>query len=60
MNLDEFKEQENNLKDIALELMQKQKECESLRIEHQELFKYLKNQSRLLGLRVVDGQFIIP
>jgi len=59
MNLDEFKAQENILKDIALELMQKQKECEILRVEHQELFKYLKNQSRLLGLKVIDGEFII-
>ena len=60
MDLDEFKAKENILKDIALELIQKQKECESLRIEHQELFKELRNNSRMLGLKVIDGEFVLP
>ena len=60
MDLDEFKAKENILKDIALELLQKQKECEELRIEHQELFKELRSQSRFLGLKVIDGQFVLP
>ena len=60
MDLTEFKAKENILKDIALELLQKQKECEELRIEHQDLFKELRSQSRFLGLKVIDGQFVLP
>ena len=58
MDLTEFIKKENILKDIALELIQAQKHCEELRIEHSELFKELRNNARLLKLRVVDGQFI--
>ena len=58
MDLEEFKIKENLLKDIALELLQKQKEAEELRIEHLELFKELKNSARMLKLICIDGQFI--
>ena len=60
MDLDEFKAKENILKDIALELLQKEKECNELRLEHQDLFKELRTQSRFLGLKVIDGEFVLP
>lgn len=58
MDLTEFIKKENILKDIALELIQAQKHCEELRIEHLELFKELKNNARMLKLQVIDGQFV--
>lgn len=58
MDLEEFIIKENILKDIALELLQIQKECEALRIEHLELFKELKNSARMLKIKSIDGQFI--
>ena len=57
MDLEEFKIKENLLNDIALELVQAQKVAEDLRIEHIELFKELRNNARMLKIKVIDGQF---
>ncbi|HEY4681170.1 MAG TPA: hypothetical protein VIH04_07900 [Nitrosarchaeum sp.] len=59
MNLDEFKEQEQVLKDLAIELQLKEKECNELRNEHNALFTYLKNNARRLNIICKDGQFIV-
>lgn len=58
MNLEEFREKEKLLQDITLELLQAQKIAEDLRLEHMELFKELRSESRFLKIKVVDGQFI--
>ena len=59
MDLEEFREKEKLLQDIALELLQAQKIAENLRIEHKELFQELKSQARYLKISCQDGQFVI-
>ena len=59
MDLEEFNKKENILKDIALEMIQMQKGLAQLTQEHVDLFKELKNSSRMLGIKCIDGNFVI-
>ena len=59
MDLEEFIEKENVLKDMALELMLLEKKCNELRADHIELFRMLRAEARYLKIKVQDGQFIV-
>ena len=60
MNLEEFLEKEQVLKDMALELMLLEKKCSELRNEHIDLFRTLRAEARFLKITYQDGQFITP
>lgn len=59
MNLEEFIENEQILKDMNLEILLKQKDLFSLMQDRDLLWKNLRLQARVLKISTVEGNFII-
>lgn len=59
MNLEEFIENEQILKDMNLEILLKQKDLFGLMQDRDLLWKNLRLQARVLKITTIEGNFVI-
>jgi hypothetical protein len=59
MNLEEFIENEQILKDMNLEILLKQKDLFGLMQDRDLLWKNLRLQARVLKITTIEGKFVL-